>query len=62
MCQNRARYYVLCHFLKFGSLVSLEIAYNNSFQQFITSSRGKIHEKILKDQIWGKTGQDLAQS
>ena len=46
MCRNRAQYYVLCHFLKFGSLVSLEIAYSNSFQQCITSSRGKTHEKI----------------
>ena len=34
-----------CHFLKFGSLVFLEIAYNNSFQHCITSSRGKTHTK-----------------
>ena len=36
-----------CHFLKLGSLVCLEIAYNDSLQQFLTSSRGKIHKKDL---------------
>ena len=30
-----------CHFLKFGSLVFLEIAHKDSLQQRITSSRGK---------------------
>ena len=33
----------------FGSLVFLEIEYNDSLQQFITSSRGKTHEK----KFWG---------
>ena len=41
-----------CRFLKFGSLVFLEITYNDSLQQFLTSSRGKIHTKNLGDQIW----------
>ena len=36
-----------CHFLKFSSLVFLEIAYNDSLQQFLTCSRGNIHEKNL---------------
>ena len=35
------------HFLKLGSLVILEIAYNDSLQQCLTSSRGgKIRPKI----------------
>ena len=36
-----------CHFLKFGSLVFLEIAYNDSVKQCVTSSRGKIHKKVF---------------
>ena len=32
-------------FLKFGLLVVLEIAYNDSLQQYGISSRSKIHEK-----------------
>ena len=35
------------HFLKFGSLVFLQIAYNDSLQQCLTNSRGKIHEKTF---------------
>ena len=34
-----------CHFLRFGSLVFLENAYNDNLQQFLTSSRGKSYEK-----------------
>ena len=33
------------NFLEFGSLVFLEIAYNDSSQQCLTSSRSKTHEK-----------------
>ena len=51
-----------CHFLKFGSLVFLEIAYNDSLQQCMISSRGKTHEKNFGDQIWVKTGQNQAQN
>ena len=36
-------------FSKFGSLVSIEIAYSDSLQQFLTCSRGKIHE----NKLWG---------
>ena len=36
-------------FLEFGSLIFLEISYNNGLQQFLTSSRGKTHEK----HFWG---------
>ena len=31
MAKNRAQNYVSCHFLKFGSLVFLEIAYNHNY-------------------------------
>ena len=34
-----------CHFLKSGSLVFLEIAYNDSLQQFLTFSGGKTDKK-----------------
>ena len=42
------------HFLKFDSLVfvELEIAYNGSLQQCVTSGRGKIHKKTFRDQVW----------
>ena len=43
-----------CHFHKFGFLVFLEIAYNDSLQQCITSSRDKIHKKFFGAQIWAK--------
>ena len=36
---------VFCYFLEFGSYVFLAIAYNDRFRQFLTSSRGKTHEK-----------------
>ena len=50
------------HFLKFGSLVFLEIEYNNSLQQCITPSRGDTHKKNLAVQIWAKTGQNQTQN
>ena len=37
------------HFLKFGSLVFLEITYSDSLQECLTCSRGEIHEK----NFWG---------
>ena len=43
--QDGARNYAFCHFLKFGSLDLLEIAYNDSLKQFLTFSRGKTYEK-----------------
>ena len=54
MGQNHARNQVFCHFLKLGSLVVLEIAHNDSLQQFLSSSTGKIHEKKFGAQIWAK--------
>ena len=38
-------------FLRFGSLVFLEIAYNDSLQQCLTSRRSKTHEQTF----WGPT-------
>ena len=54
--QNRARNLIFCNFLKFGSLVFLEIAYNVSLQQYITSSRGKAHKKKLWGPNLGQNG------
>ena len=42
------------HFLKFGLLVFIEIEWNFSLQQCLTSSRGKIREKNFGTQIWAK--------
>ena len=50
------------HFLKFGSVVFLEIASSDSLQQCRTSSRGKTHEKNLGNQIWVKKGQNQAEN
>ena len=45
-----------CHFVKFGLLVFLEIAYSDSFQQCIISSRVKTHKKNWGAKIWAKIG------
>ena len=55
-CLNQSQNWVFCHFLKFGSLVFFEIAYKNSMQQFLTSSRGKIH-KFFFGGVGGGGGQ-----
>ena len=52
--QNQAWKYVSYHFLKLGWLVSLEIAFSDSLQPCVTSSRGKIHEKKFGAQVWVK--------
>ena len=54
--------YVFCHFLKFGSLVFLDIAYNYSLQECITSRRDKTHKINFWDQIWAKTCQNWAKT
>ena len=51
-----------CHFLKFGSLVFLEIAYNDSLQQCMTFSRDKAHEEKIEAQILAKTDQNWDQN
>ena len=40
-----------CHFLEFGSLVFLEIAYSHSLQRCLTSSRDKLLKKSWGLQI-----------
>ena len=47
MGQNRAQNKVFCYFLKFDSLVFLEIAYNDNLQQCLTSSRGKVEKNFV---------------
>ena len=44
---NWAKTQVICHFLKYGFLVLLEITYNESLQQFIASSTVKPMKKLL---------------
>ena len=43
--QNQAQNEIFTHFLKFGLCAFLEIEYDDSFRQYLTSSRGKTHEK-----------------
>ena len=47
---------VFYHFLKFRSLLFLELAYNDSLQQCLTFSGVKTytHRKIFQAQIWAK--------
>ena len=45
-----------CHFLKFGSLVLLEISYNDSLQQCIASRTGDTHKKNLGTKIGPRIG------
>ena len=50
------------HFLEFGSLVFLEIAYYDSLQQCVTSSRGKTQEKKFWGPNLGETSENWAQN
>ena len=54
--QNRARNQVFCYFLKFGSLVFLEIAYIDVLQKCLTSNRGKTLKKNLARGRFGLNG------
>ena len=49
---NHAQNEIFRHFLEFGSYVFLEIAYNDSLRQCLTSSRGKT--RVFGAQIWAK--------
>ena len=49
------------HFLKFGSLVFLEIAYNDNLEQCLTTSRGKTSQKFSGAHL-GPTGKNRAQN
>ena len=51
-----------CNFLKFVSLVLLEREYNDSLQQYLTSSGGKYYKKKFGGPNLGQTGQNWAQT
>ena len=52
--QYRSKTRFFDYFLKFGSLSSLEIAYNDSLQQCPTCSRDKSIKKFSRFKIWAK--------
>ena len=58
---NQAKNEVSRHLLEFRSYVFLEIAYNDSLRQYLTSSRGKTHEKLGPkfEPNWPKSGPKL---
>ena len=58
---NQAQNEVFHHFLEFGSYCFLEIAYNDSWQQCLISSRGKTHKKIWRPSL-GQTTQNRFQN
>ena len=60
--QNRPPNKFFCYFLKFGSLVFFETAYNDSLQQCLTFSWGKIHKKSFWDPNLGQRGQSHARN
>ena len=50
---------VFCYFLYFRLYVFLEIACDDGFWQFLTSSRGETQEQTLGTQIWGKRAKNV---
>ena len=58
----KTRFFFSIFVLKLGSLVFLEIAYNDSFQQCLTCSRGKIHEKNILGPNLGQIGQNRVEN
>ena len=46
---SQAQNAVFCHFVEFGSYIFLEVTWNDSLRQFLTSSSGKTHEKKFRD-------------
>ena len=57
--QKQGQKEVFCYFLEFGWLDFLEITYNDSLQQFLSSSRGKTDKKIWSPNFGPKSGQKL---
>ena len=47
MLKSKQKLGFFCHFLTFSSLIFFEIAYNDTLQQWLISSLGKTHKKIL---------------
>ena len=63
--QNQAQNEFFCYFLEFGSEVFLQMEYDDSLGQCLTSSRGKTHEKGLGTKYepkWPKLGLKLGLS
>ena len=60
MTQNWAQNFFFCYFLKYGSLIFLETAYNNSLQRCIRCGRGKIMKKKILDPNLGQRCQNWA--
>ena len=56
---NQVQNEVFCDFLEFEWYVCLEIAYNDSLQQCLTTSGNKIHEKSPN---FGQTGLNQSQN
>ena len=52
--QNRSQNQIFRHFLKFGLLLFQKISQNDSFEQILTTSRGKTYEIIRGAQISAK--------
>ena len=59
---NQAHNEVFYHFLESRLYVLLEIAYNDSLQQCLTSSGCKTHEKNFLGPNVGQTGENQAQN
>ena len=57
---NHAQNEVFCHFLEFESYVFLEIAYDDSLRQFLTSRSGKTHEKNFLGAKQSKMGPKIS--
>ena len=52
--QVQTRNQVFCCFSKFVSLVFIDIAFSDSLQKCLSTSRGKIYEKKNCSQIWSR--------
>ena len=60
---NEVQYKVFCYFIEFGSYALLEVAYSDSFQQCLTSSRDNDPKRKLGEGTdLGQTGQNWARN
>ena len=59
---NQAHNEVFHHFFELGSLIFLEIAYNDSLQQCLTFSRGDTHGKNFWGPNLGQTSLNQSQN
>ena len=54
--------FFFCHFRKFGSLILLKTAEDDSLEQCLTFGRGKSCQKIWGEVHFGQTSQNWVQS